>query len=163
MQKVFFVLFILLAGLSSCTTQNQNGIPVSNNLAFKTLPAEKELPLTAAAEQKYRAYFNNQPQNQIPLLRHIKHPDYELFIGLPFNTTFSRLKQSRTQTGKPGFSCSENMCTQAYQADSLQITEYLYQAPGQSVVFIAALSSRPQLPDSLFQPAALKQRFITIK
>jgi len=160
MPRIFFAALFFIISLSSCGNKIETGIPLFNNVAFKLQGQEKAIPLEAAAEKKYRTYFNNQPLNQIPLLKHIKHPDYELFIGLPYNTSFERLKQNRASTETQHISCTPNSCFKQYKTDDLQITEYLYQTPGKSLIFIAALTALPNLPDSLFSAAAFGQRIL---
>ncbi|KAA9331824.1 hypothetical protein [Adhaeribacter soli] len=161
MQKFFISLVLLVVFLSSCSNENISELSIFNNLAFRLHSKEKVMPLEAASEKKYRTYFNHHSQTQIPLLKHVKHQDYEIFIGIPYNTTLERLKKSRAEADPKDFSCAPNYCLKHYQRDSLTITEYIYRTSDQSLIFIAALTSSQRLSDSLFNALAMERRLFT--
>lgn len=150
MQKlaVVFLGFILL----QCSSSPDNEISLFNNIVYHLEEGESVENITPGTVLLYDSLFNG-PKAQIPLFRSIGHEDYTIFIGLPFNTTYNQLLESKTKHSDTAdnFQIITDSCFfSKYHVESGKVAEYLVQLEENSLVFVAALSNTSFAPDSLF-------------
>lgn len=83
-----FALFFLLGFLAfygcSNTGNSASSLALFNGVSLEMLPDEKESPILPGTFQQYRSFF--QSENTVPLYKYIEGPDYQMFIGLPFES-----------------------------------------------------------------------------
>lgn len=110
-------------------------------------------------EELYTEYFNNQ-HIQIPLFRYIKHRQYKLFIGLPYNTSMKQLilnqtaKRDSMQIDVPKDSLSFFL---KYQKEGFYITEYAT-IKENTLFYLSTMTSVKAISDSLLNETKLSER-----
>ncbi|HLF35573.1 MAG TPA: hypothetical protein VI583_15125 [Cyclobacteriaceae bacterium] len=158
MNRLLLILFIF--SFHSCSTGGKNEIRLFNNLAFILREGEYAAEIDTGIVSKYTGYFNNQ-DIQIPLFRYIKNDHYEIFIGIPYNTTFEKLALSRLavyDSSRQNFKSDSSFLYNRYVKDGFIITEYSGEFNNHSIVFISTITSDAGFSDSLFNEAALRNR-----
>lgn len=148
----------------SCGSKKQHEIQLFNELTFQIYKGEAITDVNYNSKTQYFKYFNNQTI-QIPLFKYIKHNDYEIFIGIPYNTSIENMlknqleKQDCTMTN---FRIDSLAYYKKYVRDNFYITEYATKSPSKSLIYIATISKLANLSDSLFNELELVKR-INIK
>ena len=159
--SVFVLLFLLL----SCTGKNSKEINLFNNNSFKLKTGETLLEITPCITQMYTGYFNNQ-QIQIPLFKYIKHVDYVIFIGIPYNTSIDKMVNFRLNQPDSCHAFLERNSTgffNKYRKNGYYISEYSAVLENKSLIYISAMSFSKEISDSLFNKAGIIKRIKIIK
>lgn len=161
-------LFIYLATVSillnSCSTSNGNipsdSFPLFNGFGFRLHRGEAISLLDSAVVNEYAKRWKGQPM-QVPLYKHINHERYELFLGLPFNTsirqawlTKSVLNQTKIQVLE---SDSSTFVYSVQHQDSASTYELFIEKEG-NLFYILALGNNKETLDSTFSYKSLSSR-----
>ncbi len=88
-KSLLFLFFLLIV---SCNSVNDNRILLFNDVYFELFVGDKQRVLEERVKNNYLDLISNK-EVQIPLFKHIKNKNYSLFIGLPYNTTLSKINQ----------------------------------------------------------------------
>lgn len=155
---IFLFCFII-----SCSPKKDNEIHLYNEIYFKINEGEAIGVADSKTRDIYTENFNNGPV-QIPLFKYINHKDYDIFIGLPFNTSLDALIQNQPAKLDSLISNQESDTLSyyiAYKRNGLYITEYAVKLTGSSLVFISTISRSKEITDSLFNKFGLSTRINT--
>ncbi len=161
MKKSFIVLLII--SLMACTNKKRNELPLFNEFTFKMYAGESIVEINSKTKNKYFKYFNNR-LIQVPLFKYIKHNNYEIFIGIPYNTSIEAIvknqleKQDSSITNLKYDSLSYY---EKYKRDDFYITEYARKISNKSLLYISTMSKSRELTDSLFSELGLSNRINT--
>ena len=126
---------------------------------------EAVMDVNSSIAQMYTEYFNNQ-QIQIPLFKYIKHTNYVIFIGIPYDTSIAGM--IKTQLEKPD-SChlllesNSKSFFNRYKKNGYYITEYAIVLENNSIVYLATLADTKEIADSLFNKSEIAKRIILKK
>ena len=154
------LIYLLLILFISCTPKNRNEINFFNNTVFEIHKGETLMNIRPSITEMYTEYFNNQ-KIQIPLFKYIKHSNYVIFIGLPYDTSIEKMIKS--QTMKPD-SCHLALETNSksffnrYKKNGYYITEYSTVLENNSIIYIATLADTKEVSDSLFNKSEISKR-----
>lgn len=148
-----FIFFI------SCNSHNDNSIALFNDLSFELGKGEKLAEITSGTQSNY-AGFISQKKVQIPLFRYIKATGYDIYIGIPYNTSLSELNDSKLLGDSLSLenkvdSLSFNFNT--FAKDSTYFCEYIQKSQN-NLLYILAVTESKQLLDSLFNYNVLAKR-----
>ena len=144
----------------SCTSKKQDEIPLFNELTFKIHDGEAIGEINSNTKNQYFKYFNNQPV-QVPLFKYIKHTNYEIFIGIPYDTSIEVLVKSQIEkqdSSINNFKSDSLYYYKNYKRDAFYITEYAAKVAGKSLIYISTMSDSRKLTDSLFNESELSNR-----
>lgn len=158
MKNHLYLLFLLL--IFSCSRPNSNELPLFNQLVFELGPGESVAPLNERINQAYTGFFK-QDSIQVPLYKSIHHADYQLFIGLPFETSVPDMIRDQLNP--------QDSSTLDIRSDSLSfykkshsgdvyLAEYAEAYPDGSLIYVSAISHSEKHRDSLFNATQLSQR-----
>lgn len=86
-----YLQLIILFFLFSCTNNisSSKKVELFNHTYINLEDGDKVLEITPVVKEKYLNTFSQ--SLQIPLFRYVGNKDYEMFIGIPFNTSLSEL------------------------------------------------------------------------
>jgi len=163
MRKCYF--FVLLFLFFACNTKNNNEINLFNNNSFKLHSGESLKDITPCITEMYTEYFNTQ-QIQIPLFKYIKHVDYVIFIGIPYNTSIDKMVNLRLNKPDSCHAILERNTTgffNKYKKNGYYISEYSAVLENKSMIYISAMSYSKVISDSLFNKAEIIKRIKIIK
>lgn len=158
MKKIFIVILIL--SVISCTSKKQNGLVLFNELTFKMYEGEANVEINDKTKDQYFKYFHNE-LIQIPLFKHIKHNNYEMFIGIPYKTSIRKIvtsQEEKQDSTKTNFNSDAQYYYNTNKKEGIYIAEYATKVDDKSLIYIATLSSSSGLRDSLFNESALSKR-----
>ncbi len=163
MKKI--LIFFLVVSLTACSKEKSNGITLFNDLVFKMQEGEIVRGIDEAVKNNYLKYLDN-PNIQIPLFKYIKHNDYEVFIGVPYNTSIKEIidYQLKSTEGKDTslyFKADSISYYKQCKKDELYIAAYASAIDSKSLLYIAAISASKSLSDSLFNQSQLSNRIAT--
>jgi len=158
MKRLLIYLFPVL--FLSCTPKNRNEINLFNNISFEIYAGETLMDIRPSITEMYTEYFNNQ-YIQIPLFKYIKHRNYVIFIGLPYDTSID--KMIKIQSEKPDsfrlfFESNPTSFYNKYQKNRYYITEYSTVLENNSIIYIATLADTKEVSDSLFNKSEISKR-----
>jgi len=156
---VVFLGFIFL----QCSTPPENEIPLFNNIVYHLDNGESIGDITPNTVALYDSLFNG-PNSEIPLFRNIRHRDYTLFIGLPFNTSYEQLiknKSGKSDTLLIAETITDSFFFTKYRIKNTTASECVVKIKDKSLVFIATLSNAENKTDSLFTSKNLYNRIST--
>jgi hypothetical protein len=142
MKKILYLL--LLLPLFSCNSTVDGEVKLLNNLSFVLTEGEKVSPVDALCNNRYTANFNFE-ETQIPLFKYIKHEDYDIFIGLPFDSSIEKMVQELEVRNDSVFEISSSVKnTNAFYisktSGDLFAAEYATKTKNKSLLYIAVLS-----------------------
>lgn len=149
--------------LFQCSPSHNNEIPVYNDITFKLYQSESVEEITPTTVELYDTLFNG-ANSEIPLFRSIKHQKYNLFIGLPFNTSYEKLRNekiTRHSTSYISKTVTDSCFFIEYSINNKTIaTEHLINSGNNnSLVFIATLRrAESNNRDSIFSFNGFNQR-----
>jgi len=161
MKKTFIILLVL--SILSCSIEKKNEIPIFNEITFTIKEGESINVINPIIKNKYTENFNNR-LIQIPLFKYIKHNNYEMYIGIPFNTSIEALvknqldKQDSLITILKSDSLSYYI---KYKRNDFYFTEYAVKVANNPLIFISTMSISKELTDSLFNNIDLSRRINT--
>lgn len=136
-----------------------------NNKALQLSKNERLAVIDSSITNNYMSFWENKPI-QVPFYKYIKHKDYQLFIGLPFNTSINQawLMQS-VLLKEQKLIYSSDSTTYVYtveKSDSMHQYE-LFQKNGKSLFYLLAKTDTNELNDSSFSLTALQARIVDLK
>lgn len=121
---------------------------------------ETLMGIKPSINELYSAYFNNR-QPQIPLFKYVKHLNYQIFIGIPYDTSISNM--IKAQLEKPDslrvfFESNPNYFFTKYERDGLYITEYASVYENRNILYISTITNMKEISDSLFNMSDVSTR-----
>lgn len=133
----------LLISIFSCSSKKENEIPLFNGLTFQLNEGESIGEIDSRAKGNYAEYFNS--PIQIPLFKYIQHSDYQMFIGLPYNTSIESMTQYELNKqdsliANLTFESNSISYYKEYERNNFHITEYAVNKEGNSLIYIATIS-----------------------
>ena len=161
----YFYIVLLSISVISCTVEKKNETPLFNGLTFNLYDGEAIEEINSRTGERYSCFFND-GIIQIPLYKYIKHSNYDIFIGIPYNTSIEALVKSKIakQDSTDAYFKSDSVSFyKKYAKDGLYITEYASKIEDLSLIYIAAMSESRELSDSLFTETKLSERINTNK
>jgi hypothetical protein len=145
---------VLLTGLLliQCTSTEENTIPIFNNITYQIASGESTTEITSSTVALYDSLFNGK-YSEIPLFRSIKHREYAIFIGLPFNTSFEKLyetKKNNIDSSLISETLTDSSFLFKYTTNHAYASEYAVKTYNGSLIFISSLTGNQHIADSLF-------------
>lgn len=119
--------------------------------------------ITSSVKEIYAENFNNS-EIQIPLFRYIKHSNYQIFIGIPYNTSINELTQNQLRKQEDLISNLKGDSLyfyDRYKRGDFYMTEYAAMFSNNSLIYISTISPSKELTDSLFIQSELLSRINT--
>jgi len=162
--KNIYILFLFVI-LFSCSTKNRNEIHLFNGLRLKLNSQEHIVKIQPSVKDKYTSYFNSQTI-QIPLFKHIIHSNYDIFVGIPFNTTIQELSKEKSKITCDTvyvFNSDSNSYYQKYIKNNLYITEYAKEYKDKGLLYISSVTKSKKISDSLFNQLDICKRITIIE
>ncbi len=161
MKYIFLVsLAFVFAACSNKEKTDNSEVLLFNNFSFKLHNGEIVTESSTSIQKTFEKYFNNSAI-QIPLFKHIKHTDFDIFIGVPVNTSISEINKvvlaKHNSTAKENQS-NNDYCYSQYNSNGLYFTELAVNAGGKSIFYISSISSSESIADSLFNHSELSKR-----
>ena len=159
--KFFFIFISLLSLFTSCTkTKNNNQLELFNNITFELKAGEQVVDIKPNINELYTELFNNH-EPQVPLFKFIKHSNYKVFIGIPYNTSIDEMIKSQLQ--KPDSSLiflksGHNFIYNTYRNNEYYITEYSEVLKNKTIIYISSVSNEKSISDSLFNMLEISKR-----
>lgn len=159
MKKIIILIF-LISALISCSSKQQTGVYLFNDISFKLNKGEEVVELDSQNKTNYHLYFGEKA-TQIPLFRCIEAIDYTIYIGLPYNTSLTELTNIHLRPELQQASIESDTLSYVYKKYSSEkefVTVYT-QRLNDNLIFVLASSNSAILSDSLFNSKALTNRF----
>ncbi len=158
----FFLTFLLAFTFLQCNNQGKNEVSVFNNINFHLKPNESVENITQSTVALYDSLFNGQ-FSEIPLYKKIRHQQYSLFLGLPFNTNLKKLKSQKYERPDSVIiskAANDSCFIINYRIDKTFATEYAIQIDQNSLMFLSGLTTKQAIADSLLTLENLTERFV---
>ena len=152
------LLFLLIATtvLWSCSNSDPKQLDLFNELYFELSEGEKVSPISLQAKESYSLLFNNGPI-QIPLYKYIEHADYQIFIGLPYDTSVEAIREDRAKKNEGSSTSGANSFYRTFQENKLSCAEYVTKIQEKSTIYVAVMSSSKEVKD-LFHEEKIAKR-----
>jgi len=157
------VIILLIITILSCSREKKNEIPLFNEITFKINKGEAIGVVNSKIKNIYTENFNNS-EIQVPLFKYIKHNNYEIFIGIPYNTSIEELAQNQLEKQDSLMTnlSSDSLCYyKKYKRNDFYIAEYAAKVANNSLIYISTMSISRELTDSLFNKLDLSNRINT--
>ena len=159
--KNALLLFTLFSFFACTPTEKGNEVFLFNNLSFNLAEGEKQADLNPTITDSYLFYFQN-TDFQVPLFKSIKHEDYSIYLGTPYNTSIKRLLHLQLN-GQSADLLEEQSDTLSYfykqhRIDGAFVSEYSEEFDGNLIYFLAKTESKI-ISDSLFSKNVISTRF----
>ncbi|MFV0541844.1 MAG: hypothetical protein ACK5MZ_11545 [Aestuariibaculum sp.] len=149
MKNVILVFFAIL--LLACQTKKDNKISLFNDYIFRLDPAEHEVALDFKIKERYAQNFKN-TDIQVPLFKAIKGENYEILIGVPFNTSIEALTKAKQKqdslTTDVHFDHNAISFYKKYKKENLFVGEYA-KNDDKSLIYLLLYSSSKDVLDTL--------------
>jgi hypothetical protein len=161
MKNLFTIL--LLISILSCSSEKRNKTPLFNELTFELNEGETIGVIDSKIKNKYTEYFNSS-LIQVPLFKYIKHDNYEIFIGIPYDTSIEAMVQNQLEKKDSRITTLKSDSLyyyENYKRNDFYIAEYAVKIEGKSLIFIATMSNSKELTDSLFNELRISNRINT--
>lgn len=158
MRKTILLLILIIS--FSCVRKNTLSIDLYNDISFGLQKGENPAEIRSDVDKLYAAFFNHQ-QPQVPLFRYVKHPNYKLFIGIPYDTSIQQLikaQAAKALKAQGKFESGAGYFYSQYQKDGFYITEYAKELKKNSIIYISAMTTQKEIADSLFSKQNLSKR-----
>ena len=108
--------------------------------------------------------WHNQLCKSLISSKYIKHADYEIFIGIPYNTSIQQLFQNQLKKQDSLidmlYSDSHSHYVK-YKRNDFYIAEYATKVASNSLIYIYTMSISKEVTDSLFNKFELSSRVKT--
>lgn len=145
----------MICTICACQKANHNQVELIDGTHL--LLQEKEVLKTPdpLVGEQYTRLFNAGPI-QIPLFKYLKHPDYELFVGLPIDSSIPEIWQRDSSLTD----VTDSLFYRCYSIENLNIAEYASKTPQGTLLFIAYVSSSLPLSDPLFSLEMMSERLM---
>lgn len=160
MKKLILFACVLII---SCSNKKSDNINLFNKISFKLYENEDVASRDEQVIKTYDYYLNNYTDIQIPLFKYIKHKDYEIFIGIPFSTSISDIKNIElTENDNLSIICNKSDSLYLYQQikmNNLYVTKYFSNVGSKpSLLYFAAITKSKKISDSLFKRQEIEKR-----
>lgn len=158
MKKLSF--YLLLLSFFSCSTKHRNEISLFNDITFELREGETLQEIQPCITQLYQEYFNTQ-KIQIPLFKYIKHKDYVIFIGIPYNTSIAEMitiKSEKQDSCHLNLRSNTNTFFSTYKKNGFYISEYATVLEDNSIIYVSTMAETKRAMDSLFTNTRLSER-----
>ena len=151
--KNVVIFFLSLAILSCTSTKNENEVSLFNNLVFKLKQGEVIQKATLEVKDRYTNYFNSS-SIQVPLFKYIKHKDYEIFIGIPYNTSIevmieNQLNRQDSLIQNSTLQRDSSYFLSTYNIAQSHIIEYAVKSENNSFIYLAAIADSRAINESI--------------
>lgn len=138
-----YTLLILLFSIYSCSQDiNDERVNIIDSIYIELEDGESVTEMSKKNTDLYFNYIGN-PDLQAPLFKHIKGTNYDLFVGVPVGTNFSKMKKSFKKDGIFAGK-SENSSTPFvyvnFNSEGKNITKYLEEID-KNLVFLVLVSA----------------------
>jgi hypothetical protein len=163
LKNLFFAILSLF--LFSCSNKggdSNSDIPLFNDCTFKLHSGELLTESNTATQRLYENYFNN-TDIQIPLFKHIKHTEYDIFIGIPVGTSVEGMSKTvleKHNSTLDNFKKDRNYCYNQYILNGLYITELAIKIDDKSLFYISSITSNKLFVDTLLNYRELSRRIL---
>lgn len=154
------ILFIILLLFFSCSKESSNSITLFNEISFEIRTGEALENILPDISDFYSTYFNNR-QPQIPLFKFISHPDYKIFIGIPYNTSIDGIvmaKSEITDSCRIIFESNSDYFFTKLNRNGYFMTEYARVFDKGNIIYIAIITEVEEISDSLFNRFNISER-----
>ena len=149
--------------LFACKSANKNkeGVPLFDEIYLKLLPNEEVINVNTEIKNQYLTFFKY-TNFQIPLFKYIKAKDYNIYIGIPYNTSLKRLSNIE-MSEKPLKNIEFKTDNRTYffkkqNKEGLFITQYS-KLLNKNLVYILITSQSKEISDNVFNQINLSKRF----
>ncbi len=130
---------IIVIFFFACSSQNEECLSFFNGLEFKVEQGEKLLSIDELAKEEYSKLLT-ESTIQIPLYRCLKGKDYKIFIGIPYDTSFEKLRTfSLSSATLLEEEKSRSAIYKKYKKGEYYISEYVYQK-GKNLLVVFGVS-----------------------
>ena len=149
---------LLLLIVTSCQQEKSNSIFLTNNAYFQ--PVEEKLisPIEENTLNTFKTLFPN-PDNTVILYKHLSNEDYNLFIALPFKTSFDQLTNFKTHRSESNAIISdESTYFRKNKNDSLFMAEALIKINNEKFVYFSAYAQSEEKLNNLFTPSKIREK-----
>ncbi|MGQ1946376.1 hypothetical protein ACT3CD_04650 [Geofilum sp. OHC36d9] len=160
MLKKITVLLIglLLVNVTGCQQEKSNSIILTNNAYFHPVEENLIYPIEENTLNTFKTLFPN-PDNTIILYKHFNNEDYNLFIALPYKTSFSQLTNFKTHhAGSKAIISDESTYYRKSKNDSIFMAEALIKINEEKFVYFSAYAQNEEKLDTLFTPSQLRKK-----
>ncbi len=159
MKKLGILILLLTTIIISCSNENKNVIELFNELTFNLHKGENIANLNPIINNRYIEILDSD-QIQVPLFKYIKHKNYELYIGIPYNTSLEAITQDQANNSISSTKDSLHYFSQ-YKKGELFISKYVAKYNNESLVYICTVSNSSKQSDLLFNKVELSKRINT--
>ena len=90
MKNILLAIYIVLVGILTSCHQESDPSQLYPEIYFNLKEGEEFSERTAEVVKAYENYLNPSI-SRVPLLKYVKHPDYDYYIGIPFRSKPSEL------------------------------------------------------------------------
>ncbi|MCC6726638.1 MAG: hypothetical protein IT258_19205 [Saprospiraceae bacterium] len=157
--KILVFFLFLLVGCG--TKENPNEIQLFNGYALSLKAGESVAEIDETISKRYAEAQKNS-NFQVPLFRYISHKDYDMFVGVPYNTSLEEIAAAyQQQANAEGTSveCNGAQCC-LIEKNSGYHCKCAFKNADNSLVFIMLESKAATLPDNLMKTSALAARLV---
>ncbi len=149
-----FILFIL-----ACSNKIEGGIDLFNGNVFALATNEKEALLTEEVKLNYNA---PEPADNIPLFKCIKGIGYDLFIGIPIETSIDKYYALKKANGIQDSNLIKTDSTYYNYVliDGTYYVEMLLEKE-KSLFFVKAQTAKQNILETVLSKEEITKRFIT--
>jgi hypothetical protein len=157
------IILLLLFIFISCNQKKDNRyLSLFNNISFITETNERPAKvITPSIKDTYQSLYN-QSSIQIPLFKCIQANEYTLYIGLPYNTSISKLIESQSAHQAHFSDFRSDSLTYYYlsqKTNDVYLAEYTVNCNG-NLIYVLAETKNSAVCDSLFNFDKLSNRFV---
>lgn len=157
MRKI--IAFFSLALLLSCSHKDSKELYLFNNASYQMQEGEFISTVRPKINDLYRSYFNNQSL-QVPLFKYIHHSRYNVFIGIPYNTSIGNMinaKKLSSDCQDLVFEFDSHSFFKKYYKNRLYICEYATSLD-KGTIYLALTTGKKEISDSLFSKQKISKR-----
>jgi hypothetical protein len=156
MKKLLVVLHLAL--ILSCGS-NKNELFILPGLSVQVHDQETVIPISTELSTTFQHYQQNTGLT-IPLTKSIHHEQYDLYVGIPFNTSLNEVASALQRLDKVlDFKHDSTTVFAAYSVDEYAVRLIAAQA-GQNLVYLLAVAPTVTAADSLFSRSQLSDRLL---
>lgn len=157
------ILLLLIVAISASQCNNgQDHIDFYTGQKFKINNGEKVTENKSHIISQYNIFFNSYKNLQIPLLKFIKHNDYEIFIGIPVGITitdlFQRISEEPNNRNLIFDKQNNNSYLIKYEKENHWIVTYLSVLKDNSIICFSVMADDSKLIDDFFSNNIFKNR-----
>lgn len=158
--KKLILLIIIGFTLSQCKKPTLNTIQLFNGIEFKLEGEEKISNKDSISNEFFKSIFD-QSTIQAPLFKNIAATTYNLYLGIPINTSINKIlkyKSTLSPSDEKIFTDSTTFFLIKYKKDDDYILE-LAKNFDDNLIYVVAKTKSAKISDSLFQKEVILNRF----